>query len=99
MDRKQANKILGNAEDPNSGLYSLKKEYLRWKVGDEKATLDGNFTADELEATAWWMRKNNKQIVLAIPIRSLKRAFRYWRPKRLTLESNPRLHAWLWWNF
>lgn len=38
-------------------------------------------------------------MVLAYPRRSLRRALRYWRPKRLTLPSNPRVHAWLWWNF
>jgi len=59
MDRKQANKILGDKiKDPDGSLYSL-KEYLRWKVGDKKASLDGNFTADDLEAIAWWMRKGN----------------------------------------
>jgi len=36
---------------------------------------------------------------LKIPHRSIKMALRYWYPKRLTLKSNPRVHAWLWWNF
>lgn len=38
-------------------------------------------------------------IVLARPIRSFKRALRYIIPHRLTLKENPRIHAWLWWNF
>lgn len=62
MDKKRANKIISPAKGPNGGLYSLKKEYLRWSIGDKKATLDGNFTADELEATAWWMRKGNSSV-------------------------------------
>jgi len=62
MDRKQANKILGDKiKGPDGSLYST-KEYLNWNVGNEKATLDGNFTADELEATAWWMRKGNSSM-------------------------------------
>jgi hypothetical protein len=39
------------------------------------------------------------KMAMAKPIRSLKSALRYWYPKRLTLEHNPRIHAWLWWNF
>lgn len=31
--------------------------------------------------------------------RSLKIALRYWWPHRLTMKYNPRVHAWLWWNF
>jgi hypothetical protein len=34
--------------------------YLSWDIGDDKATLDGEFSADELEAIAWWMR-NKKE--------------------------------------
>jgi len=43
--------------------------------------------------------KSNRKIVLVKPVRRLKIAFKYWLPKRLTLKSNPRIHAWLWWNF
>jgi len=38
-------------------------------------------------------------MALARPIRRIRIAFRYWRPTRLTLKRNPRIHAWLWWNF
>ena len=62
MDEKQAKEILGdNIKSPEDGLYSL-REYIHWNVGDDKATLDGKFTADELEATAWWMRKGNSSV-------------------------------------
>ena len=40
-----------------------------------------------------------KYPVLAVPRRSLRKALRYWHPHRLTLRHNPRVHAWLWWNF
>jgi len=33
------------------------------------------------------------------PIRSIRIALKYWWPRRLTLKDNPRVHAWLWWNF
>lgn len=39
----------------DGGLHDL-GWYLRWYKGDGEATLDGPFTADELEAIAWWMR-------------------------------------------
>ena len=34
--------------------------YFSWDIGDITACLDGNFTADELEAISWWMRNRNK---------------------------------------
>jgi hypothetical protein len=40
-----------------------------------------------------------REIVLAKPLRSIKKALKYIVPKRLTLKGNPRIHAWLWWNF
>lgn len=30
--------------------------YLAWDHKNKEATLDGDFTADDLEAIAWWMR-------------------------------------------
>ena len=38
-------------------------------------------------------------IVFKKPYRTFKMAMRYWYPRRLTLKCNPRVHAWLWWNF
>ena len=38
-------------------------------------------------------------LVLAKPKRRLRVTLSYWYPRRLTLKSNPRIHAWLWWNF
>jgi len=33
--------------------------YMRWSLGDETVTLDSDFTVEELEAIAWWMRNKN----------------------------------------
>lgn len=33
-------------------------EVLSWVPNDISATLDGTFSADELEAIAWWMRNS-----------------------------------------
>lgn len=53
--------VLGNRADPtikaDGGLYSL-SAYLSWDIGDRQAIIDGEFTADELEAIAWWMRNH-----------------------------------------
>jgi len=38
-------------------------------------------------------------IKLKLPVRSFIKAIKYIIPKRLTLKSSPRIHAWLWWNF
>lgn len=58
MTEQRAREILGEAV-LSDGLYGGSGEYLSWpsKGNDhEGATLDGRFTADELEAIAWWMR-------------------------------------------
>jgi len=59
MTEDDVRKIL----DPNvfaedGGLFDL-GWYLGWNKGNKTACLDGDFTADELEAIAWWM-KNKK---------------------------------------
>jgi len=45
------------------------------------------------------IEEKNWSMVIAKPTRNIKRALCYWYPKRLTLKDNPRIHAWLWWNF
>jgi hypothetical protein len=45
-----------------TGLTSLGDSYLDWEsysFGPTRASLDGFFTADELEAIAIWMRAHN----------------------------------------
>lgn len=65
MNEEQARAIIDPVDDPHSepviqpdnALFCL-GWYLAWThdTNPEKATLDGDFSADELEAIAWWMR-------------------------------------------
>lgn len=57
MTEKRAKKILKRWIEPDNGLFCL-GQYVAWPIsGDKKqACLDSSFTADELEAIAWWMR-------------------------------------------
>ena len=55
MDEKRATEILSDSIEPDGGLYNG-FELIAWDVVDKKAALDGNFTAERLEAVAWWMR-------------------------------------------
>ena len=58
MDEAKARGILGKAIQPDNSLYNT-GHYIGYDVGDDDVCLDDRFTADELEAIAWWMR--NKQ--------------------------------------
>ena len=62
--------------------------YVRWEECDDGTGCKSN-----------WDQFWSSSLVLAKPIRAFRQALRFWRPKRLTLKSNPRVHAWLWWNF
>ena len=58
MNEKQATEILNN--DGNSirsdGRPDSLGWWISWKTGDKRITIDGEFTANELEAIAWWMK-------------------------------------------
>lgn len=54
MDKEHAQRVLEDSID-EKGLYNL-GWYLAWRKGDHEATLDGSFTAEDLEAIAWVMR-------------------------------------------
>jgi len=56
MKESEAKEILSDEIQSDGSLYSL-GWYLCWNAGDDKAVLDGDFTADDLEAIAFWMRK------------------------------------------
>ncbi len=58
MNETRAREILGDTVQPDYSLYCL-GHYTHWTPGDKDATLDCQFTADELEAIAWWMRNNS----------------------------------------
>lgn len=45
---------------PSKGLYSL-SWYLSWEPGDSTATLDGEFSASDLECIAAHIRKHDVQ--------------------------------------
>ena len=62
MDEATAIKILDLEFDENNVGRILRgtTDYLRWMPGDETVEIDGHFTADQLEAVAWWMRKYAK---------------------------------------
>ena len=60
MTEERAREILGDVIiRPDNSLYCL-GHYISWKPGrgrrQSKACLDDDFTADELEAIAWWMQ-------------------------------------------
>jgi len=56
MDEVKVKEILRpNVFSDDGGLYDL-GWYLAWNTNHKDACLDGDFTADELEAIAWWMR-------------------------------------------
>jgi len=53
--------ILTSPEWRDNGILKQDKiyclgRYVSWEKGDEKITLDGDFTPEELEAYAWWLR-------------------------------------------
>lgn len=59
MNEDEARVELIDSISDDDGLYSL-GWYLAWWPHETTATLDGIFTADELEAIAWWMRNKVK---------------------------------------
>ncbi len=60
MNEKKAKEILEEEVfTKNGGLYSS-GWYLNWEINERDAFLDGIFTADELEAIAWWMHNKKK---------------------------------------
>ena len=55
MNEGKARKILDDDIQKDGGLYSL-GWYLSWSPDRDIACLDGEFSTDDLEAIAWWMR-------------------------------------------
>lgn len=55
MNKQEAYKRLKKVITPDGNLYSL-NWYLSYNKGAKDACLDGAFTADDLEAIAWWIR-------------------------------------------
>ena len=59
MTEERAREILGDAIKPDGGLLQVHEEgeFIEWEPR-QRATLDGRFTADKLEAIVFWMRKH-----------------------------------------
>lgn len=57
MTEQRAREILGDAIAPDGGLSGKKPAFCWWRT-DERAWTHGHFTADQLEAIAFWMRKH-----------------------------------------
>lgn len=57
MNDEKAKEILGDAIEKDGGLFSS-GHYMAYEPGDDVITLDCQFTFEELEAIAYWMRKN-----------------------------------------
>ena len=55
MNEQKAMETLKDFIERDNSLY-LNGRYVAWNLSDKKITLDDDFTADELEAMAWWMR-------------------------------------------
>jgi hypothetical protein len=55
MDENKARSILGDAIKEDNHIHCL-GHYMAWYPDEDKITLDCQFTADELEALAWWMK-------------------------------------------
>ena len=60
MDEKKAKELLHDCIEEDDHLYLL-DWYLEWMTGENHATLDGIFEAEELEAIAWWMKNKGKE--------------------------------------
>lgn len=56
MNEERVWNILGDCIDVNNNSLHSLGWYVSWTPGRDQATLDGEFTADDLEAIAWWMR-------------------------------------------
>ena len=55
MDERKAREILKYFDITDYGLFSS-SPFFAWNKKNKDACLDGDFTADDLEAIAWWMR-------------------------------------------
>jgi len=62
MNEEKARTVLADDIKDDDSIYNL-GAYLAWpSCGDKNtACLDGEFSADELEAIAWWMRNKEQK--------------------------------------
>lgn len=60
LPEQEIRERLGTDIQADGSLDRMTDGYVRWEPGWANATLDGNFSADELEAIAQWMRGDPK---------------------------------------
>jgi len=60
VNEEKAKIQLNNAIHENYGLLDTSM-YVHWINEENEAILNGEFTADQLEAIAWWMRNKGKK--------------------------------------
>ena len=59
MNEAKAREILATWIQADDCLYDGVR-FMHWQTDDDRACLDAHFTADELEAIAWWMRNKGQ---------------------------------------
>lgn len=59
MDESRAREILGYQGNDWKGFFAALREQKIGRVNGDAIKLEGLFTADELDAIAWWMRNKN----------------------------------------
>ncbi len=58
MTLDEAKEILKMGIEPNGDLTSISEyDYMLWELGDKSINIDGNVTAEQLEAIAVYMRE------------------------------------------
>ena len=60
MNEAIAREILATWIQADDCLYDGVR-FMDWQTGDDRARLDAYFSADELEAIAWWMLNKGQQ--------------------------------------
>jgi len=66
MNEEKAREILGDHITPQGDLCAGSGgnyAYISWSIGDGIASLDDEFTAEELEAIAWWMKEAEGKVI------------------------------------
>lgn len=66
MDEQRAREILGTTIRENDTLRGI-EDFVSWHIAGSTVTLDGEFTPDELEAIAWWMRNKSPKSPIRRP--------------------------------
>ena len=58
MTEIRARKLLGNSIHPDGSLKATDDNWIEWPLRPDGVdiSIDGSFTAEQLEALAWWLR-------------------------------------------